>query len=222
MNITQIYTKYKIMPSLQLHMLRVAGVAQVICENFQNPKLINAENIVIACLLHDMGNIIKFDLNLFPQFLEPNGFNYWKNVQDQFIDKYGTDEHIANYAIAKELGVSEQILKLVQSVGFSNSESNYYSDDFNCKISAYADFRVAPLGVDLLKNRLEDGRQRFKINKMHTYDPKKDKFEELVKFIEQIEAQIFEKCALEPAQITETLVLTKLDELKKLQLSLEL
>ncbi len=222
MDITQIYTKYKIMPSLQLHMLRVAGVARIICENFKKPELINTENIVTACLLHDMGNIIKFDLSLFPQFLEPEGLDYWKVVQDEFINKYGKDEHIATFAIATELGVSEQVLELVKSIGFSNSESNFNTNDFNSKISAYADFRVAPYGVDLLKNRLEDGRKRFKINKMHTYDFKKDKFEQMVKFIEQIEKQIFEKCNLKPVQITETLVLTKLDELKKLQLYLEL
>jgi len=61
------------MPSLQLHMFRVAGVASVICENFKQPELINQDDIVSACLLHDMGNIIKFNLSLFPQFLEPEG-----------------------------------------------------------------------------------------------------------------------------------------------------
>ena len=118
--------------------------------------------------------------------------------------------------IAKELGVSEKVLTLVKAVGFSNSEINSNSDDFNSKISAYADFRVAPLGVDTLENRLEDGRKRFKLNKMHSYNPKKDKFEELVIFIKQLERQIFEKSNLKPAEITETLVSTKLDELKKL------
>ena len=34
MKISEIYEKYKIMPNLQEHMLRVAGVASIICDNF--------------------------------------------------------------------------------------------------------------------------------------------------------------------------------------------
>ncbi len=55
MSIGTIYKKYKIMPQLQEHMFRVAAVALLICENFEDslPK----EDIVTACLLHDMGKI---------------------------------------------------------------------------------------------------------------------------------------------------------------------
>ena len=57
MNIQEIYTKYKIMPSLQLHQYRVAGVAMYLCERVK--MKIDTDNIIAACLLHDMGNIIK-------------------------------------------------------------------------------------------------------------------------------------------------------------------
>jgi len=202
MHIFDIYNKYNIMPSLQTHMLRVAGVASFICENFNEKELINTNNIIFACLLHDMGNIIKFDLSLFPHFVKSEGFDYWKNVQDEFINKYGTDEHIATYMIVKELGVSKQILKLVQSIGFSNSKNNYYTDDFNCKICAYSDFRVTPYGVDTLENRLKDGKIRFIKNKMKTYNPKLDKFDEFVIYIKKMENQIFKKTVISPDFIT--------------------
>ena len=221
MTILEIYNKYKIMPSLQLHMFRVAGVASVICENFKQPELINQDDIVSACLLHDMGNIIKFDLALFPQFLEPEGYDYWKGVQDEFINKYGNDEHIATYTIAKEIGVSKAVQQVIASVGFSNSEKNFRSQDYNNKIAAYADFRVAPSGVESLENRLKDGRERFVKNKMHTYNPKLDKFDELSEYIYKLEKQIFEKSRIKPFNITERLVSDKFEEIKKLQLSLE-
>jgi len=59
MNILETYKKYKIMPSLQLHMLRVGAVASLICKN-TNDKLAdefavgteNYKNIVTATLLH--------------------------------------------------------------------------------------------------------------------------------------------------------------------------
>lgn len=204
MHIQEIYNKYKIMPSLQLHMFRVAGVASVICENFKQPELINQDDIVSACLLHDMGNIIKFDLSLFPQFLEPDGFSYWKGIQDEYIKKYGEDEHNATYVIAKEIRVSKAVQQIIESVGFSNSEKNYNSTNFNYKIAAYADFRVAPYGVDSLENRLKDGRERFMKNKMKAYNPKLDKFEELSEYIYKLEKQIFENTTIKPSNITES------------------
>ncbi len=65
MTIQQLYEKYEIMPNLQLHMYRVAAVAKMICDHFQKP--INKQEVIITCLLHDIGNIIKFDLFDFPQ-----------------------------------------------------------------------------------------------------------------------------------------------------------
>ena len=35
MNVLKIYNNYKIVPQLQLHMLRVAGVASIICDCIQ-------------------------------------------------------------------------------------------------------------------------------------------------------------------------------------------
>ena len=67
MNIFNIYAKYKIPPQLQTHQLRVAAVAKTICEHLW-PKLSDMRTIISTCLVHDMGNIIKFDLDKFPKF----------------------------------------------------------------------------------------------------------------------------------------------------------
>ena len=48
------------MPNLAMHQLRVAGVAMQICESLDTN--IDTNSVVKACLLHDMGNIIKFNL----------------------------------------------------------------------------------------------------------------------------------------------------------------
>ena len=49
------------MPSLQLHMYRVTAVASRIVDNWKGQNL-DKKEIIIACLLHDIGNIIKFKL----------------------------------------------------------------------------------------------------------------------------------------------------------------
>ena len=58
--ITEIYDEYKIMPNLREHMFRVAGVASLICDNLE--ESLSKKEIISACLLHDLGNIVKFDL----------------------------------------------------------------------------------------------------------------------------------------------------------------
>ena len=81
--IQQIYSDYKIMPNLQLHQLRVASVAKIIAENFK--EKLDKESIVIACLFHDMGNIIKFNFSYFTEFLKPEGLEYWQAVKNEYI-----------------------------------------------------------------------------------------------------------------------------------------
>ena len=77
--ILDIYDEYKIIPALQKHMLRVAAVASLICNNFNEPLPKN--DIITACLLHDMPNILKFKWDSLLEFLEPKGFHYWQNIQ---------------------------------------------------------------------------------------------------------------------------------------------
>lgn len=216
MTIQDTYQKYQIPPALQTHQYRVAAVAQMIAESISGQK-IDAENIVRACLLHDMGNIIKFNMSLFPDFFQPEGVEYWNKVKQSFIEKYGRDEHLATMEIAREiLGLNFQfplsnvqtqwdpnrIIDLIDAIGFSNARRNYESSDFGWKIAAYADMRVEPHGVTSLKKRLEDGHKRFNINKPG--ESREDFFWEMAGYLEKIEAQIFERSSLNPQDITET------------------
>jgi len=58
-SVWEIYTAYTVLPSLQLHMLRVAAVAKVICDNWIWEDF-DKEATMTSCFLHDMGNILKF------------------------------------------------------------------------------------------------------------------------------------------------------------------
>lgn len=156
MIIADIYKKYSIMPNLALHQLRVAAVAKMIMEALDMQQ----DSVISACLLHDMGNIIKFRLCDFPEFLQPEGLDYWEQVKISTIQKYGPDEHIATYTIAKEIGVSAETLACIEAVGFSNSIKNVKAS-LTHRICAYADLRVGPHGLLTLRQRLEDGLKRY-------------------------------------------------------------
>jgi HD superfamily phosphodiesterase len=199
MNISDIYTKYKIMPSLQLHMFRVAGVAAVICDSAT--ILVDRHSIISAALLHDMGNIIKFKMDIFPEFLKPEGREYWQNVQNEYFEKYGHDEHVATLEIAKESGANKQTMELLNRIGFSKANLTYESVDFNLKIASYADMRVEPHGVVALEKRMNDGRERNRTRQTSFSDD--SLFEEMSEYLKKIEKQIFEITTIKPDEISD-------------------
>jgi len=211
--VQQIYSKYKIMPNLQLHQLRVAAVAQIICENFQ--ESIDTESIILACLFHDMGNIIKSDLNYFPKFLEPEGFEYWQDVKKEYIKRYGFEEHLATEFIAKEINLSSSALSCLKHIGFSNSIKNETNNSFENKICNYSDMRVGPHGVLSMEDRISEGHKRYEGRK-HTITS--DGFDAFVLALRNIEKQIFSKTHIKPEEITDDKIKDIMEELRTLTL----
>lgn len=211
--ILDIYQQYNLMPNLVEHQLRVAAVAQIVGDNFQDD--INTHDVVTAMLLHDMGNIIKFDLSKFPQFCEPHGIEYWESIRQEMIQKYGSSEHQAHLAIARELGIPEHIVHLIDAVGFSHMKDNVLSEDYERKICAYADTRVGPFGVLSLHDRLEDGRKRYNITAS-------EERWDLVEAASKLEQQIFENCSIEPHDITDEMIAPIIETLKSKEISVDL
>lgn len=209
--IQEIYKEYKIMPTLQVHQLRVAAVAKVITDSFVGN--LDREGVVKACLVHDMGNIIKFDLAYFPDFFQPEGLKYWQEVKDEYISKYGSDEHGATIAIAKEVKLSENIMDCLNNIGFSKSTSNAEGDSFENKIAAYSDMRVGPHGVISMEDRIEEGHKRYQ-GKKHSIGS--NNFESLSNSLRVMETQIFEKVSIKPEDITDEKVKGLIEELKSL------
>src|SRR5437588_9728526 len=64
-NILEVYRKYSIPTNLQLHMLRAAAIGKLITDhwNYQHGPAIDVSVIIKTLLLHDMGNIVKIDLD---------------------------------------------------------------------------------------------------------------------------------------------------------------
>lgn len=210
MTISTVYRRYTIMPNLQQHMLRVAGVAMILADSMK--VKVERDAIVTACLLHDMGNIIKFDLLRFPEFIQPQGIEFWQQIKTEFIEKYGHTTHQATVNIARELEVSERVINLIDAIGFNREKDNFETDDYSRKICAYADMRVAPAGVTTLEDRLEDARVRYR------QAGKKDTFHYVMKhFLQKIELQLTKVSKIDPQSITQEEVEQQLPQLKEWQ-----
>jgi hypothetical protein len=208
--ISDIYQQYKIPLNLQRHMLWVAAVATIICDNFDEP--LPKEDIVTACLLHDMGNIIKYELGYFPEFLEPQGLEYWQKVQDEFREKYSRDEHKVTFLITKELGLSDKIIELASGNGFQLLCKCRDAEDILMKMMHYCDNRVGPYGILSYDERMEEARKRYQNREGYIIED--DKRQKLVACGKDIEKQIFAKCKIKPEDINDETVKLIIESLK--------
>lgn len=212
-SILDIYTDYKVMPQLQEHQLRVAAVAQQLC----TPALrVNTDHVMTACLVHDMANIIKFDLKVFPEFLQPQGLGYWQGVRQAYIDTYGPDEHRASLKIAADLGLAGPVVDLIRMIGFPYISEVTQSGDLERKICCYADQRVAPYGVATIQQRLDEGRKRY----AHRTDHKLNlNFEIIASDLVTLESQVLAATNLLATDITDASIKNNFLALKAYQIT---
>lgn len=198
----EIYKEFKIMPNLQLHQLRVAAVGKLVCEHFEGP--INTSDVVLACLFHDMGNIVKFRLDRFPEFFGPEGLEYWEKVKADVVQRYGQDQHEVSKRMAQEIGLSEYVVEMIGAAGFSQIPAILAGDSTELKLLQYADLRVAPTGVVSLQERLDDFERR--------YAPQKDSPEE-IQAAKDLEQHVISRCSMRSKDITDAAVAPLVEEL---------
>lgn len=212
-NITQIYEEYQIMPNLQLHQLRVAAVAKQI--SHAATIRVDGHSVIAACLIHDIANIIKFELKRFPEFLEPEGLEYWQDVQKAFIDTYGADEHRASLKIAADMNLPQAVVDLVRGIGFSEIPNITKRGSLEEKICCYADQRVGPFGVITIEERLKEGKARY----AHRTDRKLSvNFDEIAEDLRTLEQQVFDYSNILSTDITNDSIEPEIELLKKFQL----
>ena len=196
------------MPNLQDHQLRVAAVAQQICNSLNIS--VNADEIILACLLHDMGNIIKskFDNgnNLFSY--SDDELTYWQAIKEEFVGKYGDDENKATEKIIKELEIDKKISDILAHTFIFQLPEIDHENDMTPKIVKYSDLRVGLHGIVSLEERLEDARVRYP--GVLT--------EEIEIAIHHIEKEIFSHSKLKPEDITDESSAKYIEELKNFEI----
>jgi len=115
--------------------------------------------------------------------------------------------------VAKELGVGERVLKLIDCISFEATTHNAASMDYAKKIVQYSDDRVSPKGVVSLEGRLQDLRDRYQQHRTES--------RELLDFenaLREIEKQIFAKCKIKPEDVTEPVVRPIVEKLKSFEI----
>lgn len=209
MNILEIYKKYSLPENLQMHMLRVAGCANLIIDNWDGPKL-EKESIIRVSLLHDMGNILK----IAEDFYDDEGFRKTRKI---YFEKYGTNEHEANMEIGKIEGLTDKELIILDGKRSRKNEETLKSDSYEIKICAYCDQRVAPDGVVSIKKRLEDAKVRYKDRPLSVWSDEK-KANRMIECALEIEAQIMKYCRIKPEDINDETIANYIENLKKYEI----
>lgn len=198
MKIREIYKKYSVPPNLQEHMLRVASVTKFITEHWVGVNL-DKDKLVKASLLHDLGNIVKFNFDKYPHFLgaEAKNIEFWKNKQKEIISKYGDDDHKATQKMLSEIGLDESSVESISAKSFANSVETLKSSNWSLKILLYSDMRVLPNGICSLQERLDDIMDR-----MPQYYNRPD-INNLLESVKMIEKQIQENVNIPLGDINE-------------------
>jgi hypothetical protein len=160
--VKKIYQQFAVPPNLQTHMLRVTSVADYICSHWRGLP-IDKDLVKKAALLHDLGNIVKFDFDKHPEFLgdETRHVDYWKSVQNSIIKKYGTDDHSAAEKMLIEIDAPADVIEIVQGKSFGKATEIKDNPNWLLKILFYSDMRVTPHGIGTLEERLADIRERY-------------------------------------------------------------
>jgi predicted HD phosphohydrolase len=154
------YQHYNIMPTLAQHMLQVGAVAKIVTDQINEPDF-PATQIISACLLHDMGNIMKFDLDNVPVGLDIPDIDHWKSVQADIRNQYGLDEHQVTHHIASEIGVSSTTLSAIENCGTSKAASVLADQNIPAMFVTYCDYHVAPASIVSPAQRLADILDRY-------------------------------------------------------------
>lgn len=163
MTIQSLYEKFQIPSNLQRHMYMVAAVGMYIVDHWDKPNDLDRVRIAKGLLLHDTGNIIKFDFSRADLLgeAERKDLEKWKKVQLEFTQKYG-DEDTATHALARQSGVDEKVLEILDAVGSAKLQKALETTDWNKKIACYSDFRIGPFGVLTVNERFDDIVARYR------------------------------------------------------------
>lgn len=209
MNIIEIYKKYHLPENLQMHMLRVAACSNLIIDNL-NGIVIDKKAIIRASLLHDMGNMAKISDNEIDD-------EEFKKIRKEYIDKYNRNSHKINLIIAKEEGLNDYEIEIIDKKSSKRGEETLNSERYDVKILLYADQRVAPYGVTSLKERLEEVKKRYK-NISSSVWSNEEKANHLIECSLGIEKQIMEHCNIKPEDINDNSIKTYIEKLKEYEI----
>lgn len=161
MKISEIYSQYSIPLNLQSHMLKVAALGSLICDRFED-HVIDKDLVVKTLLLHDMGNILKFNFERLDLFEEADKKNVekYKHAQKEYREKYGSDPDVATLQIIKEITSDKEVATLCEEAHWLNLANFINSDRWDVMVCTYSDMRTGPFGLLTITERVNDLKKR--------------------------------------------------------------
>ncbi len=211
MKTSEIYAKYQIPEILQNHMYKVAAVGRLIVESLKPQIDLDIDIVTKELLLHDMGNILKIPVKGNSLFTEQEQLSLAK-VQEEFLEKFGKEEHVATLTIAKEVGVPEKVIHILENTGSSKLYLTVESEDWYLKVCSYADFRVSPKRIVSIVERFDEIIQRYAGREHVLADI--EKTEKKKQLALMLEKQIQDKAKDNVAEIDDSSILEIVKELK--------
>jgi len=134
----------------------VAQVTEDVLNRWRGPK-VDHQLTILSAQLHDLGNIVKFTRPFDADLAEKlqDKLEYWYQVQDEFVAKYGTSANAANLKIVAELGLGATVGKVLTEMEIVTSRPDQ-PVSFEARIVEYSDCRVVPNGIVDFETRLRD------------------------------------------------------------------
>jgi HD superfamily phosphodiesterase len=200
-NLKQIYETHSIPKNLRRHMIWVASVAEMLCDNCK--EKVDKESIIASCLIHDLGNFIKMDFDdpnnvaLFDKEDAPK-IPFFKQKKEEMRKKFGPNAEHANTIIAQELGVTLKVKLLVEHRPFEVKNGKLLSNELEEVIASYADLRVSPQGMASIKERMDEYEHRYKLLNDANHIEFSKKFKPLAI---EMENKLFTKMKIKPEDI---------------------
>ena len=207
-NIKEIYAKYFVPKNLQVHMFRAAAVGEMVIDNWNGPK-INGDDIIAALLLHDLGNIVKMDVEdengVSAKLLKEHNdksMDFWKEKKKEMVKKYSENDHDATNKMIEEIDAPKEVKFIVTKGIFLDNDFTLASDNWELKIKAISDQRIGPWGVLSLKERFEEVKIRYlkRTSGSSIHNPKA---QEYINCAFKLQEQVFEHCKIKPEDIND-------------------
>lgn len=211
-SIVQIYRELYVPLKLQKHMFWVASVANQILDSWLGP-VVNKTKLIRVLLLHDIGNIVKIEVT--DELADSLNVTADKLAEFKkiMIQKYGQDDHVVSIELSRQMGLGNDELKLMNEKIFIHNEETMISNNYERKIGAYADQRIAPDGLRPLIDRLLEAKDRYGDKPGSSMNNPRTDF--LIECAVQIEKQVMEYCSLSAQDINNQSVIPYVEKLKK-------
>lgn len=130
---------------------------QLIGETVHQPLLVE------AALLHDLGNLVKFK-NFISAAMKLDEVT-WRKIQNELVEKYGTDAHRVTLTMIKELGLrNEAEILVILEQSDHRYISTYGYPTLESRLLDYADMCVAPAGIVGFETRMADLIKRYQLS----------------------------------------------------------